>query len=138
MTSAKEIVERYKAAMGRGDFTAARELLHDDLAFHGSIDTFSRADDYIAAASGWRTSSNVSTSRRSLSTATMYACSMIWSPTRQPEQLSSPNGIRFGATRLLDCELCSMRAHSPRCLGSENQRTNCSTGLESYASHVTL
>ena len=49
MTSAKEIVERYKAAMGRGDFTAARQLLHDDLAFQGPIDTFSRADDYIAA-----------------------------------------------------------------------------------------
>jgi hypothetical protein len=49
MTSAKEIVERYKAAMGRGDFTAARELLHDDLAFYGPIDTFNRADDYIAA-----------------------------------------------------------------------------------------
>jgi limonene-1,2-epoxide hydrolase len=49
MTSAKEIVESYKAAMGRGDFTAARGLLHDDLAFQGPIDTFSRADDYIAA-----------------------------------------------------------------------------------------
>ena len=49
MASAKEIVESYKAAMGRGDFAAARELLHDDLAFHGPIDTFSRADDYIAA-----------------------------------------------------------------------------------------
>src|SRR5215216_1913128 len=49
MTSAKEIVETYKAAMGRGDFTAARELLHDDLAFHGPIDTFNQADDYIVA-----------------------------------------------------------------------------------------
>src|SRR5215510_3845554 len=49
MASAKEIVERYKAAMGSGDFTAARALLHDGLAFHGPIDTFSRADDYVAA-----------------------------------------------------------------------------------------
>ena len=49
MTSAKEIVETYKAALGRGDFAAARELLHDDLAFHGPIDSFSRADDYLAA-----------------------------------------------------------------------------------------
>jgi limonene-1,2-epoxide hydrolase len=49
MTSAKEIVEAYKAAIGRGDFSAARELLHDDLAFQGPIDTFNQADDYIAA-----------------------------------------------------------------------------------------
>ena len=49
MTSAKEIVEAYKAAIGRGDFTAARALLHDDLVFQGPIDSFNRADDYIAA-----------------------------------------------------------------------------------------
>src|SRR5215468_5391265 len=42
-------VERSSGAIGWGDFTAARELLHDDLAFHGPIDTFSRADDYVAA-----------------------------------------------------------------------------------------
>jgi len=49
MASAKEIVERYKAAMGRGDFTAARQLLHDDLLFQGPIDTFNRADEYLEA-----------------------------------------------------------------------------------------
>jgi len=49
MASAKEIVERYKAAMGRGDFTAARQLLHDDLLFQGAIDTFNRADEYLEA-----------------------------------------------------------------------------------------
>ncbi len=49
MASAKEIVERYKAAMGRGDFTAARQLLHDDLLFQGAIDTFNRADEYLGA-----------------------------------------------------------------------------------------
>ena len=49
MASAKEIVEKYKAAMGRGDFTAARQLLHDDLAFQGPIDGFNKADDYIEA-----------------------------------------------------------------------------------------
>jgi len=49
MASAKEIVEQYKTAMGRGDFTAARQLLHDDLLFQGPIDTFNRADEYLAA-----------------------------------------------------------------------------------------
>jgi hypothetical protein len=49
MASAKEIVEQYKTAMGRGDFTAARHLLHDDLLFEGPIDTFNRADEYLEA-----------------------------------------------------------------------------------------
>ena len=48
MSSAKEIVEQYKEAMGQGDFAAARKLLHDDLVFQGPIDTFNKADDYIA------------------------------------------------------------------------------------------
>ena len=49
MSSAREIVEKYKAAMGQGDFTTARKLLHDDLVFEGPIDTFNKADDYIEA-----------------------------------------------------------------------------------------
>ena len=48
MSSAKEIVEQYKEAMSKGDFAAARKLLHDDLVFQGPIDTFNKADDYIA------------------------------------------------------------------------------------------
>ena len=49
MAGAKDIVEPYKAALGRGDFTAARQLLHDDLLFQGPIDTFNRADEYLVA-----------------------------------------------------------------------------------------
>jgi len=52
MASAKEIVEKYRAAIGRGDFIAARQLLHDDLAFQGSLDAFNKADDYIEATKG--------------------------------------------------------------------------------------
>jgi ketosteroid isomerase-like protein len=48
-SSAREIVERYHEAWARQDFDTARSLLHDDLSFHGPIDTFSNADDYIAA-----------------------------------------------------------------------------------------
>jgi len=47
--SAPEIVQSYGAAWGRGDFAAARKLLHDDLSFQGPLDTFHRADDYLAA-----------------------------------------------------------------------------------------
>lgn len=43
------IVEKYGKAWGSGDFKAARALLHDDLTFQGPLDTFHRADDYLAA-----------------------------------------------------------------------------------------
>ncbi len=48
MTGAKEIVEAYKAALGSGDYSAARKLLQDDLVFNGPIDSFNTADAYIA------------------------------------------------------------------------------------------
>ena len=49
MSSAKEIVEKYKEAVGRKDFVAARKLLHDDLAFQGPIEALNKADDYVAS-----------------------------------------------------------------------------------------
>ena len=51
MSNAKEIVEKYKEAVGRKDFIAARKLLHDDLAFQGPIETLNKADDYVASIS---------------------------------------------------------------------------------------
>ena len=49
MSSASELVERYKKAVGKGDFTTARQMLHDDLTFQGPLDTFHKADDYIGS-----------------------------------------------------------------------------------------
>jgi limonene-1,2-epoxide hydrolase len=49
MTQAKELVTRYQEAMGRDDWKAARAFLRDDLEFRGPLDTFHKADDYIAA-----------------------------------------------------------------------------------------
>ena len=46
---ARQVVDEFGAAFARKDFTAARRLLHDNLTFHGPIDTFSRADDYVAS-----------------------------------------------------------------------------------------
>ena len=43
------IVTRYHQAWTSGDMEAARLCLDDDLDFQGSIDTFRRADDFIAA-----------------------------------------------------------------------------------------
>jgi hypothetical protein len=49
MKHAKDVVEQYQRAMGSGDWKAARALLRDDLEFTGPLDTFHKADDYIAA-----------------------------------------------------------------------------------------
>jgi hypothetical protein len=51
---AKEIVTRYHKAWTGGDMKSARGYLADDLDFQGSIDTFTRADDFIAALSGFQ------------------------------------------------------------------------------------
>ena len=45
----RDVVERYQKALGSKDFKGARALLSDDLEFVGPIDTFHRADDYLAA-----------------------------------------------------------------------------------------
>jgi len=49
VTGSRDIVERYQKALASQDFTGARALLADDLEFHGPIDTFHRADDYMTA-----------------------------------------------------------------------------------------
>ncbi len=44
-----DIVQAWGQAIGNRDFDAARRLAHDNLSFRGPIDTFNRADDYLAA-----------------------------------------------------------------------------------------
>ena len=45
----KQVVTNYHNAWTTGDMEEARVYLADDLDFQGSIDTFRRADDFIAA-----------------------------------------------------------------------------------------
>jgi hypothetical protein len=45
---ADHVVTSYHKAWSSGDMAAARVYLADDLDFQGSIDTFHRADDFIA------------------------------------------------------------------------------------------
>jgi len=45
----KQLIEMYHHAWTNGDFLTARNCLLDDLDFRGSIQTFSNADDFIAA-----------------------------------------------------------------------------------------
>lgn len=49
MASARagEIVQRYQAALGQGDFATARALMQDDMTFQGPFDTFHTADEYL-------------------------------------------------------------------------------------------
>src|SRR5712691_127303 len=52
MTNANvgEIVEGYRAALGKGDFATARTLMQDNMSFQGPLDTFNTADQYLEAA----------------------------------------------------------------------------------------
>lgn len=47
-----DIVNRFQKALGEKDFNTVRRLLADDLEFHGPLDTFHRADDYMTAIQG--------------------------------------------------------------------------------------
>ena len=49
ISDTRQIVDRYYAAWASKDLTAVRSLLHDDLSFHGPLDTFDNADDYLAS-----------------------------------------------------------------------------------------
>jgi hypothetical protein len=49
MNSASEVIESYREALGRGDFSTARQLMHDDMTFQGPLDTFTTADQYLEA-----------------------------------------------------------------------------------------
>ncbi|HBU22695.1 MAG TPA: hypothetical protein DEB17_01610 [Chlorobaculum sp.] len=47
-------METYHLAWASGDFATARNCLADDLYFRESVDTFTKADDFIAALTGFR------------------------------------------------------------------------------------
>jgi ketosteroid isomerase-like protein len=50
----KQLIETYHAAWTSGDFATARRCLADDLDFRGSIDSFDKADDFVAALTQFR------------------------------------------------------------------------------------
>ena len=51
ISDTRQIVDRYYAAWASKDLPAVRSLLHDDLSFHGPIDTFNNADDLMKSLS---------------------------------------------------------------------------------------
>jgi ketosteroid isomerase-like protein len=48
-TAARDVADRFFKAWTSKDFGTARKLLRDDLDFKGPLDSFHRADDYLAA-----------------------------------------------------------------------------------------
>jgi hypothetical protein len=49
MANASKIVSDCQQALGKGDFAAARKLVHDNLLFQGPIDTFHSPEPYFEA-----------------------------------------------------------------------------------------
>jgi limonene-1,2-epoxide hydrolase len=47
MANASKVVSDYQQALGKGDFAAARKLVHDNLLFQGPIDTFHSPEPYF-------------------------------------------------------------------------------------------
>jgi ketosteroid isomerase-like protein len=52
--NARQLIETYHQAWTTGDFDTARRCLADDLDFKGSIDSFSKADDFVGALKGFQ------------------------------------------------------------------------------------
>jgi hypothetical protein len=49
MANAGQVVQGLMGAMGKGDFSAARKFLHDNLSFRGPIDSFDKPEPYLQA-----------------------------------------------------------------------------------------
>src|SRR5215475_5377133 len=49
MANASKIVSDCQQALGKGDFAAARKLVHDNLSFQGPVDTFHSPEPYFEA-----------------------------------------------------------------------------------------
>jgi limonene-1,2-epoxide hydrolase len=49
MANPLNVIQQFQQAIGKGDFTAARQLLQDNLSFRGPIDTFQKPEPYLEA-----------------------------------------------------------------------------------------
>ena len=49
MATPLNVVQQFQQALGKGDFTAARHLLQDNLSFRGPLDTFHKPEPYLEA-----------------------------------------------------------------------------------------
>ena len=49
MANPLNVIQQFQQAVGKGDFTAARHLLHDNLSFRGPLDTFHKPEPYLEA-----------------------------------------------------------------------------------------
>jgi len=49
MANTGQVVQGFMEALGKGDFGAARRYLHDNLSFHGPLDSFDKPERYLEA-----------------------------------------------------------------------------------------
>ena len=49
MSNPLNVIPQFQQAIGKGDFTVARQLLEDNLSFRGPIDTFHKPEPYLEA-----------------------------------------------------------------------------------------
>jgi ketosteroid isomerase-like protein len=49
MSQASQVVERFQAAMAKGDAAEARKLMRDDMKFAGPLDQFDKPEPYLQA-----------------------------------------------------------------------------------------
>ncbi len=47
MSNAVAVVQGFRQALGKGDYAAARKLLHDRFSFQGPFETFDRPEAYL-------------------------------------------------------------------------------------------
>ena len=115
MANASKIVSDCQQALGKGDFTAARKLVHDNLLFQGPIDTFHSPEPYFEALKKLHPIIQRIDMKKTFADATMYASCTTWLPRHLPGPHLFANGIGSRARRLPRFAPSLMRGHSPPC-----------------------
>ena len=115
MANPLTIVQQFQQALGKGDFTAARHLLHDNLSFGV------QSIHFTSQSRIWKRSKNSNPLPNELifsgcsQTEMMYVCCAIWLQTLPSAPRLFANGITSRARRSRTSGSCSTRVHSLRC-----------------------
>src|SRR6516162_5762067 len=123
MANASKIVSDCQQALGKGDFAAARKLVHDNLLFQGPIDTFHSPEPYFEALK------KLHPIIQRIDMKKIFADGNdVWSCTTWLQTLlSAPrlfaNGIRSKAIRSPLFESCLTPGRSLQCSGSKQDRS---------------
>ena len=123
MVNPLNIIQQFQQALGKGDFTAARHLLHDNLSFGV------QSIHFTSQSRIWKRSKNSNPLPNELifsgcsQTEMMYVCCAIWLQTLLSAPRLFANGIRSRAIRSPLFEWCLMPGRSLQCSGSKQDRS---------------